>query len=148
MWNGGAGTYSVGDEFNAADCTAGITATNVVVDGAGEYSVSLDFAGGNDGLTFAALGLASGEDTYPGAIINITSITVDGKELELIADPYTSSDDGHCTRVNLLNEWVPTPPDDARTVDGDTSNISAVIIDKNELVGIKNITVNFELITE
>ena len=41
MWNGGAGTYSVGDKFNAADNTEGITATNIVVDGEGEYSVSI-----------------------------------------------------------------------------------------------------------
>ena len=104
MWNGGAGTYSVGDTFNAADCTAGITATNTVLDGAGEYTVSLDFAGGNNGLTFAALAIADGEILYPGAIIHIKEMTLDGTPVEL-GKYYTSSDDGKCTRVNLYNPW-------------------------------------------
>lgn len=148
MWNGGAGTYSVGDTFNAADCTAGITATNVVVEGAGTYSVSLDFAGGNTGLTFAALGLASGEDLYPGCILDIKSITMNGEEYTPIADAFTSSDDGHCTRVNLLNAWVNTVPSDARNASGDLSNASTVIINGGDVVDVKNITITFELIEE
>ena len=145
MWNGGAGTYSVGDTFNPADNTAGITATNAVVEGAGEYEVSLDFAGGNDGVTFAALAVADGEIAYPGMYINITEISVDGKALTLTATPYTSSDDGKCTRVNLVNEWVKELPSDARSLGG-LGGASAVILDKNDLVGIKNITVKFRVI--
>ncbi len=146
MWNGGAGTYSVGDVFNPADNTAGITATNAVVEGPGEYTVSLDFAGGNDGLTFAALAIANAELLYPKSYIVIKSITVDGRELSLTAVPYTSSDDGKCTRVNLINEWVKTLPSDARTVMGDMKNASPVIIDKKDMVGIKNITITFRLV--
>lgn len=148
MWNGGAGTYSVGDTYNPDDCTEGITATDVLVNGAGEYTVSLDFAGGNTGLTFAALAIADAEVTYPDALIEIKSITVDGKELELIAEPYTTSDDGLCTRVNLLNEWVSKLPEEARNASGDLSNCSPVIIDKTELVDIKNITITFEYVTK
>ncbi|MBO7354793.1 MAG: glycoside hydrolase family 5 protein [Lachnospiraceae bacterium] len=145
MWNGGAGTYSVGDVFNPADNTAGIKATNAIVEGPGKYSVSLDFAGGNNGLTFAALAIADAELLYPGCHILIDSIKIDGKEIELIATPYTSSDDGKCTRVNLVNEWVKTPPADARILKGSPSTASAVIIDKTQLVGIKNITIDFTL---
>ena len=148
MWNGGAGTYSVGDVFNPADNTAGIKATNAIAEGAGEYSVSLDFAGGNNGITFAALAIADAELLYPGCYIVINSITADGNPLNLIATPYTSSDDGKCTRVNLINEWVKTPPDDARTLMGSMANASAVILDKTDLVGIHNITVNFRLVVK
>ena len=146
MWNGGAGTYSVGDVFNPDDNTMGITATNAIVEGEGEYTVSLDFAGGNDGLTFAALALADGELLYPGCILNIKEITYDGEPVELIAKPYTSSDDGLCTRVNLYNEWVGDVPDDARSMGHDLTGTSPVIIDKTKISGIKNITITFELI--
>ena len=154
MWNGGAGTYSVGDKFNSADNTAGITATNVVVDGAGEYTVSLDFAGGNDGLTFAALAIADGEVLYPGAIINIKEVTLDGVAVPF-ENFYTSSDDKKCTRVNIYNGWCgdlqkQVAKDDCnfRTVDGDLSNISATPLDPTLLVGTKNITIKFELIVK
>ncbi len=146
MWNGGAGTYSVGDTFNPADNTQGITAHNVVIDGYGEYEVSLDFAGGNDGLTFGALAIAYGETLYPGAVINITEVTYDGNPVTLVAQPYTSSDDGKCTRVNLINEWVTKVPEGARAMPGALTGASSVILDKTQIVGIKNITIKFRLI--
>ncbi|MCQ2521247.1 MAG: glycoside hydrolase family 5 protein [Lachnospiraceae bacterium] len=146
MWNGGAGTYSVGDTFNAADNTAGIKATNVVIEGEGEYTVSLDFAGGNTGLTFAALGIADCEDLYPGAIIRIKSITYDGEEVKLNGQPYTSSDDGHCTRVNLYNGWINTLPDDARTFSGQLTGATPTLLTPNEIVDVKNISITFEFI--
>lgn len=152
MWNGGAGTYSVGDKFNAADNTAGIKATNVVVDGAGEYSVSLDFEGGNTGLTFAALAIADAEILYPGVIINVKEVTLDGTAVPF-ENYYTSSDNGKCTRVNLYNGWCgdlqkQVAKDDCnfRTVDGDLSNITATPLDPTLLSGTKNITITFELI--
>lgn len=146
MWNGGAGTYSVGDIYNPSDNTEGITAHDVVVDGAGEYTVSLDFAGENNGLTFAALALADGELLYPNAILDIKEITVDGNKLSMVAQEYTSSDDGKCTRVNLYNTWVNTLPDDARTASGNLNNAKPVIVNASDMVGIKNITIRFELI--
>ena len=145
MWNGGAGTYSVGDTFNPADNTAGITATNAIVEGAGEYTVSLDFAGGNTGLTFAALAIADCELLYPNAVILIEEITYDGNPVTLTATPYTSSDNGICTRVNLINEWVSELPSDARTM-GNLKTASPVILDKTEINDIKNITIKFRLI--
>lgn len=145
MWNGGAGTYSVGDKFNPADNTAGITANNAIVDGAGEYTVSLDFAGGNDGLTFAALAIADCELLWPNSVILLQSVTLDGVEATLTATPYTSSDDGKCTRVNLYNEWVAELPGDARSLGG-LNTASPMILDKTELVGIHNITINFRLV--
>ena len=152
MWNGGAGTYSVGDTFNAADNTEGITATNTVVDGAGEYEVSLDFAGGNDGITFTALAIADGEILYPGCLIDIKEITLDGEPIEL-GKYYTASDDDKCTRVNLYNSWcgdlqqqVEKEDCNFRTVDGDLSDITATPVDPTVLTGFNNITIKFELI--
>ncbi|MCR5154975.1 MAG: glycoside hydrolase family 5 protein [Lachnospiraceae bacterium] len=147
MWNGGAGTYSVGDTFNPADNTAGITATNAIVTGAGEYSVSLDFANGNNGLTFSALAIADGELLYPNCVVLVTSVMIDGKKATLTGSPYTSSDDGKCTRVNLYNEWVSEVPKDARSMTG-LSTATPTPLDKTELVGIYNITVNFRVITK
>jgi len=148
MWNGGAGTYSVGDVYNPADNTQGIIAHDVVVNGAGEYTVSLEFEGQNDGLTFAALAIADCELLYPNAIIKIKSITANGEELKMTAVPYTSSDDGKCTRVNLVNEWVNEMPEDARTYAATLAACKPVILDKTQLVGLKDITITFELITE
>jgi endoglucanase len=148
MWNGGAGTYSVGDTYNPADNTEGITATDVVVDGPGEYTVSLDFAGGNTGLTFAALAIADGEILYPGCIIDIKEITYDGNPVTLSGLAYTCSDDGICTRVNLYNEWVKdaTSNETARLDKGTLSMASPCILDKTQINDVKNITITFELI--
>lgn len=145
MWNGGAGTYSVGDVFNPADNTNGITAHNVVIDGAGEYEVSLDFEGGNSGLTFAALAVADGELLYPNSVIIIEEISYDGKPVELISTPYTTSDDGKCTRVNLINEWVTQRPKEARAI-GNLAKATATILDKTQIVGIHNITIKFRFV--
>ncbi len=146
MWNGGAGTYSVGDVFNPADNTAGITAHNAIVDKPGEYEVSLDFEGGNDGLTFAALAIADGELLYPKGYIMIDSITLDGEALELSGTPYTTSDDGKCMRVNLLNEWVTQVPDSGRSLTAPLMSCTPNPVDKTKIVGIYNITVKFRLI--
>lgn len=152
MWNGGAGTYSVGDKFNAADNTAGITAHNVVVEGAGEYTVSLDFAGGNDGITFAALAIADGEVLYPGACIEIKEITLDGVAVDF-GKYYTCSDDGKCTRVNIYNQWCSNLEKQLkkegctfRRADGDMAGITAAPLDPTLLVKTKNISITFELI--
>ncbi|MBQ0041804.1 MAG: glycoside hydrolase family 5 protein [Lachnospiraceae bacterium] len=146
MWNGGAGTFSVGNSYNPADNTMGIHAHNAVVEGAGEYVVSLDFDEPNTGLTFAALAIADGENLFPGCVIDITEITYDGVAVDLIANPYTCSDDGKCTRVNLLNEWVGEAPATNRTADGSSDGLSPIILDKTQIKNVRNITIKFNLI--
>lgn len=146
MWNGGAGTYSVGDVYNPADNTAGIVAHDVVVDGAGTYKVSLDFQNGNNGLTFSALAIADGEILYPNAVIKILGVYVDGNKLSLNGQPYTCSDDGRCMRVNLYNQWITNVPDEARTASGFKEGTSPTLVNPTELVNIKNITIEFQLI--
>ena len=67
-----------------------------------------------------AVMIKDGEDKFPGAVITVNSVKVDGKELTLDGKPYTSSDDGHETRANLYNQWVSKDsiPKDARSADG------------------------------
>lgn len=146
MWNGGAGTYSVGDTFNPADNTAGIKATNTVVTGPGNYQVSLDFEGGNNGLTFAALAIADGERLYPNGVIKINAIYLDGQKYTINGQPYTSSDDGKCMRVNLFNQWVTGVPDGARTFTGVLIGATPTPLKATDVVNIKNITIDFSLI--
>ncbi|MBR1529376.1 MAG: hypothetical protein IJ642_08765 [Oscillospiraceae bacterium] len=71
-----------------------------------------------EGLSFLSVMIPEGESMYPGAVITIDSIKVDGNEIEMSAKNYTSSDDGSETRTNIYNTWVSTPSDDARCIDG------------------------------
>ncbi len=122
-------SYSVGDIYDPTNKTLGIKATNALIEGEGQYTVGLDFtgAGGAKGVNFSALGIYNGEKLFPGCVITIDSFKVNGEEYELSGKGYTASDDKKCTRMNLMNPWVPKAPDDARTPDGDTSDISAQI---------------------
>ncbi|MBQ3842929.1 MAG: hypothetical protein II820_09590 [Ruminiclostridium sp.] len=104
----------------------------VLITGDGQYTVSVeayttftDEETGDDvtqpgasNIAFAAVQVVEGETLFPGMVITIDSVKFDGKEVTLNGTPYTSSDEQITTRVNLYNEWVPAPPDDARTVDG------------------------------
>lgn len=150
MWNGGAGSYNVGDIYTPDECAATIIPTDVLVEGEGEYTVRLDFPKGNDGLTFGALALNAGEINYPGCILDIKSVVVtdkDGNEtkLKLAGLPYTSSDDGICTRVNLINSWVSQIPADARNSQNMVASAKAVILNATDLTGIYSISVTFKL---
>jgi endoglucanase len=149
MWNSGDWgiEYSVGDSYDPAKKSDGLVVTDVEITGEGTYTVGLDFTGtGNgssNGTAFSALAIANGELLYPGYIINITDVQINGEPYNLIGKPYTTSDDGKCTRVNLYNGWVNNIPEEARTADGDVSDLSAAIIDPN--VGeIKTLTITFD----
>ena len=109
-------TYSVGDDYDPTSATAGVVAKNVEITGTGDYTVSLDFTGcgAAKGVAFSALGISNAEELFPGNIITINKILINGEEYALASDTYTSSDDGVCTRVNLYNAWVNELPEDAR----------------------------------
>jgi endoglucanase len=152
MWNGGGASYSVGDTYNPqGDCTAGLVAVDAAIDGAGTYTVSLDFTGTDvapvNGLTFAALAVSNGELFYPGCILDIQEIDINGTPIDLTAVPYTTSDDKKCTRVNLYNEWVALLPDDAHNLSGDLSEASPMIVDKADFTAVETISITFDFIT-
>lgn len=122
--------YSVGDEYDPVSKSDGVIAENAVIDGEGTYTVSLDMSSNNaNGIAFSALGIANGEKLYPGYIATIDEIKINGEAVETIAEGYTTSDDQLCTRVNLVNQWVSTPPEDARIAGGDLSKASPTILD-------------------
>ena len=139
MWNDGgwAISYSVGDTYNPDARTPGLKVTDAEITGEGTYTVGLDFTGTEQGysagIAFAALGIANGEDLFPGYCIHITECLINGEKYTLKGRPYTTSDDGHCTRANLFNEWVTKiPRDKARVLYGDLTGISAALINRND----------------
>lgn len=142
-------SYSVGDTFDPNNCTDGIKATNPVITGEGEYTVALDFtdAGKPKGTQFCAIGVANGETLYPGYIIDIKSVKINDKEVELEGVPYTCSDDGKCKRVNLYNQWVKTAPEGAAVAPGqDASKATPSPLKLSDKLPISTFEVNFDFI--
>ncbi len=137
--------YCVGNTYDPTNKSTGVKATNALITGEGQYTVALDFtaAGIAKGVNFSALGIYNGETLFPGYIISIDSLKVNGEETELAGKPYTSSDDGKCTRVNLNNPWVPKAPDDGRTADGSIEGASAQIWTPNNNKRIDTIEITF-----
>lgn len=136
-----------GSEFASVPTTA-------IVTGNGTYTVSVDaktsaedadtgdmvVTDGANGLAFAAIQIVNGETLFPGAIITIDSVKLDGVELAFTGTPYTSSDDKLTTRVNLYNEWA-SVPDDARGTVSDSTPTPLDPADFGEEW--KNLTVTF-----
>ncbi|MBR0484341.1 MAG: hypothetical protein IJJ69_06125 [Oscillospiraceae bacterium] len=109
-----------------------------------------------EGLSFMSVMIPEGESLYPGAVITIDSIKVDGKEIELTAKNYTSSDDGSETRTNIYNSYVSAPSDDARSAEGalydadgnavdNIKDYSAQIIDPSAFATWTTVEVNFTI---
>lgn len=137
--------YSVGDKYDPTNMSLGVAAENVEITGEGTYTVSLDFTGcgGTRGVAFSALGIYNGEKFFPGYIITIDEIKINGEAKELSGKDYTCSDDDNCTRVNLYNQWVTKLPEEARRADGDLTDASATIISIGEREKITTLEVTF-----
>ena len=132
--------YSVGDQYKPGSKSKGIEARDIGITEPGTYTVALDFSNMNGkgtskaiGFSFCALGIANGEDLHPDWVIDIKSISVNGKEVKMTKKNYTSSDDGHCTRSNIVNDWVSGTPK-GRTIDGNLDDCGATIIDKTAMI--------------
>ncbi len=129
----------------------GVTATNATVTGAGDYKVGLDFttteAGVASGVAFSALGIKKGEKLFPGMMIKINDVKINGASVE-VAKGYTSSDDQVETRMNIYNEWVDAAalPADARSFDGSVEGASPIIIAKEAFAEVKTIEIDFTLV--
>ena len=138
MWNSGSYdiTYSVGDDYNPDSISEGLVVTDVEITGEGTYTVGLDFTGTSkgysDGTAFSALAVMNGELLYPGYVIDIQEVVINGDAYELCAKPYSTSDNRITTRVNLFNEWVKALPEDAHTMDSDLTDCSPCILDRND----------------
>ena len=127
-----------GNEYPVKAATAEIT-------GAGTYTVGLEFNEEAQGLAFTALGIVTGEETFNGYFIDITEIKVNGEAIE-IGKGYTCSDNGIEMRENIFNEWVAELPADARRADGDLENASPIIVDKEAFAAVKTVEVTFNFI--
>lgn len=106
----------------------------VPITGNGDYTVSvtsetvgfrLDTTGdANDdscipgGLEFMSVMIKDGETKFPGAVITVNEVRIDGTPVTLSSKAYTSSDDGIETRANIFNKYVNEPSTDGRCVDG------------------------------
>ena len=112
---------------------------------AGDYTTSIEFATPAAGLAFTALGVVNGEISFPGWYLTIKEIRVNGEKVDFLADKkgYTSSDEGITTRVNLYNEWVSEVPAEARSLDGDLTNASAIIVDKDAFKSVSKFEIDF-----
>ncbi len=141
-------SYSVGDVYDPDNKSEGIVVTDAKITGEGTYTVGIDFTktsvGFASGTTFSALAIANGELLYPGYVIDIKEILINGEPYALKGKPYTTSDDEKCTRVNLYNEWVTSIPEEIRTADKDTSNVKATIVDNGDLSHIETISITFD----
>ncbi len=142
MWSSGdwAQSYSVGDTYDPDSISPGLVPTDAVIEGEGTYTVALDFTGTDpgfsNGVAFSAIGIANGETLHPGWALRLTEVKINGEPYKLSGRPYTCSDDGKCTRVNLFNEWVQNPNGvaSARVLDGPNIGISATVINRSDPV--------------
>ncbi len=144
-------SYSVGDVYAPGSATAGLVATDVPVTGAGSYTVALDFTGTSagfaNGVTFCAVGIGNGEKLFPGYIMNITSVKINGEEVKMNGLAYTTSDDSICTRVNLYNAWVTSIPEEGRTMMGAAGPVCTPCPIPQEAFGnVKTIEVTFNYV--
>ncbi|MDE6020900.1 MAG: hypothetical protein K2H01_07905 [Ruminococcus sp.] len=123
----------------------------VSVNGASKGMI-LDVTGSADdsytpsGCSFMAVIVKDGKLLYPNMSIDITSIRINGEEIERTSQSYTTSDDDIEMRANIYNEWANELPEDAHNADGvvtDNTSYSAQIIDKNSIGPWTKIEVDF-----
>ncbi len=153
MWNDGgwALSYSVGDDYNPDAISGGMKVTDAAITGEGTYTVGIDFTGTAQGhsnsVAFAAIGIANGEKLFPGYVIDIKEVLINGQKYNLKGRAYTTSDNGVTTRVNLFNEWVKSVPvGTARMHYGNLAGATPTPINRNDAViaKIESIYITFE----
>lgn len=129
-----------------------VTVKTAEVTGAGDYTVGLDFTttsyGKAAGVAFTALGIKNGETLFPGMMIKINDIRINGESVAFTKG-YTSSDDGVETRMNIMNEWVTsvnTEDPSVRSWDGVVEDASAQIVSKDLFAEVLTYEIDFSLI--
>lgn len=142
-------TYSVGDTYDSSSKTTGVIPADLKITEAGTYTVGLDFTktalGYANSTSFSAVAVSNGELLFPGYIMDIKEILINGKKYKTDKIAYTTSDDGRTTRVNLFNEWVTELPEGARAKNKNMiPYASAMLLDKATLGNVETITVTFE----
>ena len=139
-WNAATSYWNDGNE-------TGVIVRNAEITGEGSYTVGLDFSeAAPDGVdtAFTALIVAGAIEAYPMASLKITAIRINGEEVEF-AKGYTNDEEGK-TRMNIYNEWVGSVPAEARSWDGNTSDATAVMVQKDVFTGVKTMEVDFDFV--
>ena len=153
MWNDGgwALSYSVGDTYSPDSISPGLKVTDVEITGEGTYTVGIDFTGTAQGysasVAFSAIGISNGEKLFPGYVIDVKEVLVNGEPYTLKGRPYTTTDNYITTRVNLFNEWVKSvPTNNARMHYGNLAGATPTPIDRNDpaIARIESIYITFE----
>lgn len=135
--------------------TAGVVATDAKITGPGQYTVSVDFTGTESGkatgLAFTAIMIENGEVNFPGHLIQLDSIVVNGEEISFTKN-YTSCDaDGkNQLRTNLFNQWagdITDPKNNPRTADGSLTDASATIVDPAAFAEVETLSCTFTLLS-
>lgn len=139
---------NVGDVYNPTSKVDGLIANDVEITEAGTYTISIDATGTASGhltgLIFSAIGISNGELLFPGYIIELKELKINGEPYTLLGTPFTSTDDKICTRLNLYNSWVTEAPAEARTKDGSKEGLSAQLIDPLGIDEVQTVEVTFE----
>lgn len=139
--------YSAGDAYKPESITEGVVATDAEITGAGTYTVSLDFtgteAGYADGIVFSAVGIINGEILFPGYLMEIKEVLINGEPAAFKGRPYTTTDNKICTRVNLYNQWVGQIPEEARIIGGNLTGASPIPLENYIGEHIETISVTF-----
>lgn len=142
-------TYQYWGE-DPATITTGVVPTNASVTGPGTYKVGLDFtgtaAGKAEGLAFAAAIMDNAEKLMPGAIVTVDMVEVNGTALTL-GKGYANNEGG-AIRSNIYNEWVSALPADARRADGDMTDATALMANKDDFAAVETVVVTFSVAYE
>ena len=127
--------------------TDGVTAKNASITGVGDYSVSLTFDRGTQGIAFTAISIQNGETLFPDYYLRINAIRINGKEIPF-SKGFTYSDDGIEMRMDIYNEWISDMPSDARSFDGSLAGASSIIVKKDSFASIYFYEIDFSLLKE
>lgn len=126
-----------------------VVVTPATITGYGQYTTSIDFSGVDGGvcpdMVFMDVEVDDGELYFPNSYMQIDSVKINGEEVTLAGNTYTSSDNKEDTRVNLFNTWV-TEITEGRTNGLDFSEVTAAPVDGTQFKDIKTVEVTFTLI--
>lgn len=118
-----------------------------VINGAGQYTVGMDFTkipgGSSNKIQFLDFEVADGESLYPGYCLRIDELKINGKNVDF-EQGYTTSDNGKDTRMNIVNPWAGVKDNpSARSYDKKLTSKKATLINADNWQKLETIEVTF-----
>ena len=127
----------------------GVIPMNAEIRDYGFYIVSLDFSqvegGQAAGVKALALNILNGEKLFPGALVRVAALRVNGDDAAL-GKGCAYSEDGSGIRVDIYSENAGDPPAGARAADGSLDGAGQSLVDAALFDAVKTIEIEFELI--